>query len=217
VAAASEVIGMSAEQILDAAGVSDPAARQHYVGWLPLERRQGEFFANLLLQHLPQPVDAAIRRERLSLLDIGCSGGHLVKRLHDRYRDSRVEGVDVEAIRIVAARHYYPECSFRLCDFAHLDASPDCIFSSNVLEHFAKPIEILEREFVPRARRFILSLVPWQERNLIDGHLASFDEGTFPERLGDFCLAHRDVIDCRSSGPDCWPGYQVLTVYERAR
>ncbi len=205
---------MSLDAVLDSADIHDPQAREHYRAWLPIERRQGEFFASLVLEHLPPRLDAAMR-DRASALDFGCSCGHLVQRLSGRYPDARVEGIDVERIRIEVARHEYPSCVFHLADIETLGATYDVIFSSNVLEHFSAPLDVLQRLIAPHARRFIVSLVPYREKELSPGHLFSFDQSSFPERLGDFHLIHRVVIDCRIRAPDCWQGHQVLTVYAR--
>jgi 2-polyprenyl-3-methyl-5-hydroxy-6-metoxy-1,4-benzoquinol methylase len=207
---------VSLEDVLKAVHVTDEVALRHYRSWFGVERRQGEYFASILLDNLPFELDLAIRGDRLTMLDVGCSCGHLVKRLRTRYPFSPAEGVDVERVRIDAARHYYPDCIFHLGDVASLDANYDCIFSSNVLEHFPAPIDILEQVLAPHARRFVITLVPYRETDLIEGHLFKFDDASFPARFGDLELIHKKVIDCRLDGADCWPGFQLLTVYERA-
>lgn len=193
-------------------------ALEHYRRWLPVERRQGRFFASTLVEHLPPSLAKVIRHQQWSLLDVGCSCGHLVKRLQDEFPRSRVEGVDIERIRIEVARRYYPECVFRLGDVTQMNLAGafDVVFSSNVLEHFADPIDTLERLVSPLARRFVVSLVPWEERPLSEGHLYTFTDASFPGRLGaGLALESREIIDCRASGPECWPGLQALVVYRR--
>lgn len=205
------------EALLDENGVTDPEARGHYVRWLPVERRQGSYFASILLDHLPGEVDAAIRRERLSLIDVGCSCGHLVARLRQRYRSSRVEGVELEGFRVAVARRYYPECVFRQQDVTRLGETYGCVFSSNVLEHFAAPLDVLRGVLAPLATHFVVSLVPWREQERIEGHLATFDEASFPPELDGFRRTHLEVIDCAAGHADCWPGSQALVVYRRVR
>ena len=116
---------------------------EHYRNWFPIEKNQGIFFAKLIIDKLPDWLHYDILKNKLSILDFGCSCGHLVNLLSTRYRESKISGIDIELVRINKAYEYYPFNSFKCEDIRKIPDKFDCIFTSNVLEHFEKPLDVI--------------------------------------------------------------------------
>ena len=171
---------MKLKDILKATQITDKGLLNHYRKWLPYAEKQGKYFASIIALHLPRKLDSEIRKEKLSILDFGCSCGHLVKRFSEIYPLSLVEGIDIDKIRINIAKCYYPECRFIEGDILCLDRKYDCIFSSNVLEHFEAPFEVFRNILIPHSHRYIVTLVPYRELNRMDGHIYTFHRDSTP-------------------------------------
>jgi len=187
------------------------AAIAWYEYWFPIEKAQGEFFANLIINNIPENVSLDIKQNNLSMIDFGCSCGHLVNLLKNKYNNSDVCGIDIEEIRIIKGKKYYPDCKFILGDIKKVNKDFDCVFTSNVLEHFEDPFFILKDLIIPYAKRYIFILVPYNEEKLIDGHLYSF-KNTFPNEFMDFNKIHETIIECNNQ---YWPGSQVFVIYKK--
>ncbi len=206
---------MKRRDIPKAAKITDKGLLNHYRRWLPYAEKQGKYFASIIALYLPRKLDTQIRKERLSILDFGCSCGHLVKLFSETYPLSFVQGVDTDKTRIEIARSYYPECHFTEGNILDLHRTYDCIFSSNVLEHFENPLDVLRNTLIPHANRYIVTLVPYRELNRMDGHVFTFHRDSFPNEIDHFCLIYEKIINCGMNRHDCWPGYQFLTIYKQ--
>ncbi|MEW4224944.1 methyltransferase domain-containing protein [Rossellomorea marisflavi] len=72
------------------------------------------------------------------VLDIGCGPGNGTERLHLRYADADVYGIDSSIAMIEAAREAYPRLRFDLCDASKdlpsLDDGYDIVFSNAVIQ-----------------------------------------------------------------------------------
>jgi glycosyltransferase involved in cell wall biosynthesis len=120
------------------------------------------------------------------------------------------EGIGAAALR-------YPQLSFSAEDWlaagASNDVDVDVVFSSNTLEHFTDPGRVLE-VMSARARRAVVALVPFRERELIEEHHVSFSPGSLPVALSNGkVLVHLRVRDVRVHEPCYWPGEQALVVW----
>jgi len=184
----------------------------HYRWWFPIEKKQGEFFAKLVVDRMPDWLHHNISTNNLSILDFGCSCGHMVNLLSSRYAQSRVCGIDIELVRIHRARGYYPLNTFICKDIREIPDKYDCIFTSNVLEHFDKPFDMINDLLLDHLNRYLVILVPYNEVNRIDGHYYTFTDQSFPTQFRDLNLKYSTVIECNN---DLWPGSQFLAVYEK--
>jgi GT2 family glycosyltransferase len=185
---------------------------EHYRRWFPVEKHQGTFFAKLILEHMPEWLHQEICRRHLSLLDFGCSCGHLVHLLATKYKKSRVSGIDIKQVRINKAHEYYPFDVFQCRDIRQMPDLYDCIFTSNVLEHFQNPLQTISELLCEHLGRHLIILVPYNETDRIEGHYYTFTDDSFPELFQGLRRLFSTIIPCNNIH---WPGNQILVVYSR--
>lgn len=170
---------------------------------------QSDYFAGLIMDHLPQRVINDIRDNMLSAVDFGCAKGQLCARLKDVFPDNQVVGYDFSNEAVMQAQAMYPHLVFTN-DLKGLEF--DCLFSSNTLEHITDWMDQLDK-FTQIARRYFILLVPHREFRLVPEHVASFDEDSFPDKLNGFTMIHSTVIN--TCGTGYWNGEQRLVVYAK--
>lgn len=179
--------------------------------------RQSRFFARLAIESLPHWLFDEIRRDRLSMVDWGCAQGDGTDVLASYIDAAQLSGVDFSVVAVEQASQRYPAIAFLNEDW--LAAAPaghkkfDVVFSSNTLEHFHQPYEVL-RILGQRASKAIVLALPYRERDRIDEHFYSFLPENLPLVLDNgFRLAWSRVIDCRPLPNTMWGGEQVILVY----
>lgn len=178
-------------------------------------RQQTAFFARFALERLHPAIAADIRAGRLSICDWGCALGDAVPILADAFRGSKVTGVDFAATAVERARALHAGNEF-LCapSLADTGRTFDVVFTSNTLEHFPRPFEVLE-SLAPSARRYLIAMVPFRELERLQEHLYTFDDEAIPLRAGPLRLVACTVFDTRCRHPSYWPGEQVLFTFAR--
>src|SRR5450830_802399 len=179
--------------------------------------RQSRFFARLAIENLPHWLFDEIRRDHLSLVDWGCAQGDGTDVLASYIDAGQLSGVDFSAVAIEQASQRYPAIEFLNEDWlAAAQAGHkkfDVVFSSNTLEHFHQPYDVL-RILGQRASKAIVLALPYRERDRIDEHFYSFLPENLPLVLENgFRLAWSRVIDCRPLPNTLWGGEQVILVY----
>ena len=176
-------------------------------------REQTRFFARLALRHLPDAVVEDIRAGALSICDFGCALGDALPVLAQAFPGSAVCGVDFASPAVEPARVLYPDHEFyQSSAMSEVPRPFDVIYCSNTLEHFADPSTPL-LDLARAARRYLLVLVPFRERERIAEHFVSFDFPSFPIRIGPLNLAAFREFDASTETPSYWPGRQILVVY----
>lgn len=180
-------------------------------------REQSRFFARLGVGLLPDWLKWSLASEKLSLLDWGCALGDGTDVLAQSISGAVVTGCDFSPAAIDNATAHYPNIEFQCFDVAEakVDRHWDFVFSSNTLEHFYKPWEMLDA--VSRvARMGVVLLIPYEEYLRIEEHFYTFEAGNIPFRLdGDFFLAYHRIVDGASIPETEWAGKQILLVYLR--
>lgn len=180
---------------------------------------QSRFFSQIALEELPAWFVALAAKERWSICDWGCAQGDGTKVLADFFRDSEVTGVDFSAEGIEKARRAYgSHCRFIADDFLQHEAGAkfDVLFSSNTLEHFEQPWEVIGK-LAERANAFMVFLLPFEEYERISEHFATFDFSSFPLAFGDWFVVHSATTDVSTREPSYWHGKQILVIYGRAQ
>jgi SAM-dependent methyltransferase len=174
--------------------------------------RQSIFFVNVALGMFPRWLIEEINANGLEICDAGCAEGDGTAFLKSFFPLSNVTGVDFSQSAVDKASKNFPHVNFSREDIASLRSDYDVIFTSNVLEHFINPFEILEKMAV-RAKKYLIAVVPSREHHRIDEHFYTFEPGSFPLTLGGLKLVHEKETDCSGEPNTCWRGYQLLTVY----
>lgn len=179
---------------------------------------QSRFFARLALHMIPAWIIREIRRERFTVVDWGCAEGDGTDVLTEAIDKSQMVGIDISNVAIETAVNRYPGISFQAADLlsgenAQKAAEFDVIFSSNTVEHFHAPFDVLE-SLAMRARKAVILLLPYREHTRIDEHFSTFTPGNIPCNVGqNFSLVYSKVWDCSELPDTQWRGEQILLVY----
>ena len=176
-------------------------------------RHQSRAFASLALKHMPAWMIFAIRNRRMSVLDWGCALGDGTEILSTSLL-TETTGMDFAEEAIAKARETYPSCEFLCWDLAStaIERRWDVVFSSNTLEHFAKPWDMLGK-LETIARSALVILVPFREMQRHHEHSYTFLPENVPFTVGDMCLACAKAIDASIEPAAMYNGQQLLLVY----
>lgn len=180
---------------------------------------QSRFFARIAIENLPGWLTDELKRSSLTLADWGCAQGDGTDVLAGYINAKQIVGVDFSAVAIEQAVQRYPAIRFsheNWLEEGHVGAaveSFDVIFSSNTLEHFHEPYEVL-KAISPRATKAIVLALPYRETERIEEHFFSFLPGNIPLRLSNgFILIWSRIIDCRTFPNTMWNGEQIILAY----
>lgn len=178
-------------------------------------RDQGRFFSHIALEAMPGWFTQLIASKNWSICDWGCAQGDGTKELADFFCENEVTGVDFSVEGIAKAREAYSnDCHFIADDFLRHEfgLKYNVLFSSNTLEHFEQPFEVI-RKLSARASDFLVFLLPFEEYERISEHFATFDFASFPLAFDDWFIVHSAVLDVSQRKPSYWNGSQILVIY----
>ncbi len=183
---------------------------------------QSNFFMRLAMESLPAWFLREMRKDELSISDWGCAQGDGTDLLRAYTDASLITGIDFSSVAIEQAKQRYPQIQFAEEDWISSDmessAKPsrfDIVFSSNTLEHFHKPFEILST-LTKHADKAVVLALPYRESPLIDEHFFTFLPTNIPIRAGeDFCLIWSKTVNCRHLEKSYWPGEQIVLVFAK--
>lgn len=178
---------------------------------------QSRFFSRIAIQHLPQWLIDQIKQQSLTLADWGCAQGDGTEVWASCIDAQQIAGIDFSPVAIEQATKRYPAIRFINEDWLAKSGDNcevfDVLFSSNTLEHFHQPYDVL-RSICMRAKKAIVLALPYREMERIDEHFFSFLPESTPLQLPNgFRLVWSKVIDCRQLPNTLWNGEQVILVY----
>lgn len=176
-------------------------------------RIQTKFFYQVLLDNLPKDIINEILEETLSICDVGCAEGDGTDLLNSKFNKSIIIGIDFSEESIKKARNYYKNCEFKCEDMLTMSDTYDVIISSNVLEHFSNPYEILNK-IVRNAKRYFIMLIPYEEYPRCSEHLFTFNECNIPKEIDIFNISFLKIIDTAILPGSKWNGKQILCIYK---
>jgi len=177
-------------------------------------REQSIFFSEVAAEKIPAWLSSLIATDNLTMCDWGCAQGDGTQHLSKRLNTPSLVGVDFSSEAIEKAKQAYPQCQFLCDDFLAGSDAPqwDILFSSNTLEHFESPWTVLDTVSA-KAKKFIVLLLPFREKELIDEHFYSFQFDNIPAFFGNWALTHSSITDTSDCQPNYWPGEQILLIY----
>ncbi len=178
---------------------------------------QSRFFVRLAIEHLPRWLIEQLQHQPLTLVDWGCAQGDGTD-VWASYIDSRrIIGVDFSSVAIEQAAKRYP--AIRFIDEDWLAGQPaeqelfDVVFSSNTLEHFHRPSDVLST-LCERATKALVLVLPYRELDRHQEHFYTFLPDNIPATIGrKFRLIWSQVVDCRELPNTLWGGEQIILVY----
>ncbi|TCG06977.1 glycosyl transferase [Paraburkholderia steynii] len=175
---------------------------------------QSRFFARVAIEALPQWLVHKVRWDNLSVCDWGCAQGDGTETLA-QLLSWNVTGIDFSQPAIERAARVHRTAQFLHENLLDCPDRPpfDVLFSSNTLEHFAKPWDVFE-QISQYASKFVVLLLPYREFDRHVEHEVTFDSRNIPlSPTPDWVLAYESVVDTRSHEPTYWLGHQILLVY----
>lgn len=181
-----------------------------------LGKEQSRFFAHVALENLPRWMRSVANQQNWTVCDWGCAQGDGTDVLASHFTRERVAGVDFAKSAVEKARAAYPGLRFEAQDWLATDGIDEkfnIVFSSNTLEHFVDPFDVLSKLF-QRAEQCVVLALPYRELNRISEHFFTFTAENIPlVANADWTLVHSAVVDCRTMNPTHWHGEQVILVY----
>lgn len=176
---------------------------------------QSRFFARLAIEMLPVWLRHELLNDGLIVCDWGCAEGDGTAVLAELIGSEKIVGIDFSDVAVQTARHRYPLIRFECDDLQTAERQFDVVFTSNVLEHFTRPFNVLAN-VGQCAARYLIALVPFAEETLIPEHLFRFTYDNIPTAIGGWTLRAAQVKDAGDCENTHWSGEQVLLVYGKA-
>jgi len=178
---------------------------------------QSRFFARLALDMLPKWIIREIWRDKLTVVDWGCAEGDGTDVLAESIDKAQIYGVDISEVAVETAERRYPCLSFKQMDLLDENDCGSCffdiVFSSNTLEHFHNPADVIEK-LSKKTRKALIFLLPYREQSRFDEHFASFTPNNIKSIIGEkFPLIFSKVFDCSNIPESRWLGEQILLIY----
>lgn len=176
--------------------------------------KQTEFFYNIASSLMPGWLIEDINSNRMTLCDVGCAQGEGIPILHKLLDKATLTGIDFSEIAIKTAKEKYSNFNFIQEDILNISGVYDVVFSSNTLEHFESPYQILNK-LSEKSKKYIVLLLPFEEEPLMVEHMYSFQYNNIPTVVNDFRLIFNKQIDCTELSKDLFFGKQILLVYSK--
>ena len=178
---------------------------------------QSRFFARLVIEKLPNWLMSQLRRNSLTLCDWGCAQGDGTDVWANYMASERITGVDFSSVAIEQAAQRYPTIKFINEDWLNTSSDNrsffDVVFSSNTLEHFHRPYDVLEN-ICGHATKALVLAIPYRELDRHQEHFYTFLPENIPSVIGGkFRLVWSKVVNCRKIVNTYWSGEQIILVY----
>lgn len=172
---------------------------------------QTRLFMEKLVANIPDSTIKEIRINKYSICDIGCAMGDGCRVLKKKFYKNSITGIDFSKAAIDKAIQLYGKtCEFEIGDIETIERKFDVIVLSNVLEHFKNPIEIIQK-LEKNVGRYILIMVPYDEKSICPEHVSFFKINSFPIKLEGLYRKSVKTINAK----DVWNGQQYLVIYEK--
>lgn len=175
-------------------------------------RKQTLYFCNISLELFPDWLKEQLE-VGCSFADVGCAEGDCTNYLALKYPNSKFTGIDFSTEAISRAKGLYSTPAYIASDIKDINQKFDIVYTSNTLEHFHRPFEMLDYLF-KCADRYVVLLLPFQERQRFEEHFYTFEYKDFNLQTQGFSLVYSREYDCTINKNIYWGGKQILLVYE---
>lgn len=174
------------------------------------------FFTKIALNNIPNDIKKIFNKYNFSILDWGCAEGQGAHLLKKEFNELNVSGMDFSEVAIKKAKKLFNNIVFYNQNLKDLGKEFDVIYSSNCLEHFEKPGEIM-KDLYQYTNNYLILLLPFEEKDRIDEHFVSFDYDSFKIYDNDFHLVFFKEINIDyMEGVKYWSGKQILLIYAKS-
>jgi GT2 family glycosyltransferase/glycosyltransferase involved in cell wall biosynthesis/SAM-dependent methyltransferase len=170
---------------------------------------QTRHFMRQLLGHLPDAILDWLVERPLDVLDWGCAYGEGAALLAQALPDATVRGLDFSLTAIEEARRRHAGVEFVWTEDGTIPQQHDVIVTSNCLEHFVDPIDVL-RGHLRSCRSLYIAMVPFKEAPLHEQHVAQFRLESFPEELDGWTRVAAVPVQVDNA---YWRGWQLIAAY----
>ena len=174
--------------------------------------QQTNFFVDILMNNLPEWMKNTL--QGVTVCDAGCAEGQGAYKFKQKYQTIDIDGIDFSEVAIEKAKELYPDIRFFKDDIYNLSKFYDIIFTSNVLEHFNNPFEIVEK-LLEKTKQHLIIMVPFQEVERLSEHFYTFNYDSFPIGINEFVVSYFKEIDCRLIQNSLWDGKQAVVIYTK--
>ena len=125
----------------------------------------------------------------LELLDIGSrtgAGTGLIAYIHQQYAFNRIKvkatALDIDGNYQLYAQNHYPLVRYMVGDIFNMSFENlfDIVIASHTIEHVSDPVKFIKR-LQELSSGHVIVACPFEEKNLIDGHIHSFNEQFFKD------------------------------------
>lgn len=173
-------------------------------------------FYTLLLNAIPEDIQKEIEKSGWSVVDFGCAQGEGTEYFAKMLKDAKVTGVDFSEAAIEIAGQKNSAAKFLAIDLTkdnNVEYKWDVLISSNTLEHFYEPWQVLGK-LSSRVRKYMVILVPFDQQGIPnDEHFYSFNYQNIPDKINNFKLAYTKIV---YPDPKFWGEQQILLIYANA-
>ncbi|MBO5037963.1 MAG: class I SAM-dependent methyltransferase [Alphaproteobacteria bacterium] len=174
---------------------------------------QAKFFYNVFKKIFPESLRNELNKNEYICCDFGCGLGNFTNNLYEMFPKFEICGVDYSKNAISYAQKHFPKVHFLNLELNNLKNKYDVVVTSNTLEHFSNPDEIM-KELLTHTKKFFMILVPYEEYERYQEHLFTFERSFFKDSFENFELIFLKSIDLSSVFNTMWLGKQVLAVYK---
>lgn len=144
--------------------------------------RQNAYYMDEIIKHLDKRVVDYLDSQPRKVLDMGCAMGYGTIKLWEAFPQTRVFGLEVCESAVIGGRERFPQINFLYNYHGCIEHDYDLIISSHCLEHYRDPVDILI-DMLAKTNKYCIIMVPYNEVPLLNKHLATIDEDTFPEHI----------------------------------
>ena len=175
-------------------------------------QEQTLFFAKLFYSLCPDWIKEYLSKNSFRYLDAGCAEGDGAAFLSEHFHGT-FEGIDFSESAIEVAKNRFKDVTYTCMDINEIHGEWDVVYTSNVLEHFEKPFELLEK-LCNVANNIVFMLVPFEENADFEEHFVKFEYSNIPTVMGEFSLISCEVG--MNQGVDSeYQEQEVLLVYSK--